>query len=60
MYCLHVFLRSDVPHIGLSVHISSMPNLEDCDFVTPVINEVNDSVLSLTQAVPIGVARELF
>lgn len=60
MYCLHVFLRSDAPHIGLSVHISSMPNLEDCESASPVSNEVNDSVLSLTHAVPIGVARDLF
>lgn len=60
MYCLHVFLRSDAPHIGLSVHISSMPNLEDCESASPVSNEVNDPVLPLTHAVPIGVARDLF
>src|SRR5947209_20015688 len=45
---------------GLSVHIFSVPNLEDCDLVSPVINEINDPILSLTHAVAIGVARKLF
>jgi hypothetical protein len=45
---------------GLSVRISSVPNLEDCDLVPPVVNEVNDPVLSLPRAVAVGVTRELF
>jgi len=45
---------------GLSVHIASVSDLEDCDLASPVINEVNDPVLSLTHPVAIGVTRELF
>jgi hypothetical protein len=36
-----------------------MRDLEDCDLVPPVIDKVNDSVLSLSHPVAIGVAGKL-
>ena len=45
---------------GLSVHIFSMPDLEDGYLVTPIIDEKNDPVLALSYAVAVCVAGELF
>lgn len=37
-----------------------MRDLKDCDLVPPVIDNVNDSVLSLAHPIAIYVTRELF
>jgi len=45
---------------GLSVHIFAVPDLEDRYLMTPIVNEVNDVVLSLPYAVAVSVTSEFF
>ena len=60
MYCLHVFLRAMLRTLAYLCTSLRCPTLKIVKSASPVSNEVNDSVLPLTHAVPIGVARDLF
>ena len=55
------YRRRPAARLGdLSVNIFPVSNLEDCYLMSPIINEINDPVLSLSYAVAIRVTGKFF